>query len=155
MDKMMSEQRILEITKKCALAHKKFQDSLKGAQACMDEAKALFQFCMKWLRATKSIKDEMDSIESQKDKDSSAYDLAQGLDGSIRSMIDDLHEKYFQLEGQQEKIIMQFGNIRDLVNSKFTSISSALESDEKATKINLVPSTPEEQENSLMELETL
>lgn len=82
----------MNVIEKCANAHNKFQENLKGVQACVVEEKVLFQFCMKWLGSTKSIRDEMDSIESQIDKASSAYDLTHDLDGSTRSIIKNLHE---------------------------------------------------------------
>lgn len=49
---------------------------------------------------------------------------------------------------------MWFGNLKDLVNSKFIYVSSALMSVDKTSKLNLVLNILEEGEELQMELET-
>lgn len=95
-EKKLNDRKLMDVTEKCVSAH--FQEKFQGVQACVAEEKALFQFCMKWSGSKKSIRDDIDSIESQIDKASSAYDSTHDLDGSTRETIENLHEQYFQLQ---------------------------------------------------------
>lgn len=93
-EKGINDKKMLEI-EKCALAHKNFQENLKDTQGCVDEAKALYQYGMKWPRATQSIRKEMDSIDSQINIASSAYDLELNLTRDKINFIEDLYKKLF------------------------------------------------------------
>lgn len=92
---------MLEINEKCAIAHKYFFESLKDAKGCVYEAKALYRYGMNQLRATQCIRQDMDSIESQIDDASSAYDMELNLIDVTRNTIEDLYKKLFQLQAQK------------------------------------------------------
>lgn len=92
-------------------------------------------------------------LSPQIDKASSAYDSTHDLDGSMRNVIEKMHEYFSQLQFEKDKIIMHFGHLRDLVNAKFLPISSALLSAEKETKLNSLPNTLDDGEELLMEFE--
>lgn len=45
-EKRINDKRMLEITKKCAIAHKKFLELLKDAEGCVEEAKTLYNMAL-------------------------------------------------------------------------------------------------------------
>lgn len=74
---------------------KKKIELLKDVEGCVDEAKALYQYRMKCPKATQSIRKEIDSIQSQINISSSAYDPKADLTREIRSIIEDMHRNLF------------------------------------------------------------
>jgi hypothetical protein len=55
---------------------------------------------MKWIDSTKSMNDEMESIESQIDNAFGSYDLMNDVDAIKRLVIENIHEQFFQLQEQ-------------------------------------------------------
>lgn len=111
-------------------------------------------FYLKFPRSTKNINDEMESIESRIDKASKAYDLKNDVDGTTRLAIKNLHGQFFQLQEKRENILIQFNQLRDLVNGRFTSSTHAMLNEEKVVMLSSVPSNPNEGDVPLIQFET-
>lgn len=86
--------------------------------------------------------------------ESGAYSLVNDPDGSTKLVIENLHEQFFKLEEQKEKIIAQFGHLIALVSENYTFVSNALSNSKKATKMNLIPNILDDVEELLTEFET-
>lgn len=149
------EKILLILQDKCAIAHDRVLQSLKEVKDYDEEAQLLFAYCMQWPDATRGIKDLMDSIESQLADASEVYKVTDDRNYIGWTLIENLQNKFFILQRKKEDAIRHFGQLGDLVMFKHISISSALMDAKILEKVNNIPSTSEEGEDFLVELESL
>lgn len=56
MENKVNDKRLVEVSNTCSDTHGKLQGNLKEVQKCLEEAKVVFQFCLKWTISTRRIK---------------------------------------------------------------------------------------------------
>lgn len=130
-EEKLEEKRLLALHDKCALAHTNVEKNMKSVKICETEANVVFAFCLKWPDATQSIKNVMDSIESQLTTVCGTYKTSKDRDKSTWNAISAHRDKFFILQKQKEEIIRKFCQLGDFVRMEYTLVSNALESIEK------------------------
>lgn len=100
-----------ELKGKCETTHHQFTHLISQGQSYLPNGDIIFLYNIQWPNATKTMNDETNIIEENIWQAYANYRLSKDLSSFERSTIQELHEKYYELQQKRGDIILPLGKL--------------------------------------------